>query len=355
MQIIFSSDESPEGEAPRVLAVGGRRLAMAGLIFALAAAAATYAAARHLAASWLRERAPVALSIAADMEKRRQQQQLQLQEDNRRAFQEQIALLNARVIQLQNRGAALAERLGLPEQNFAATPPTCDADNFAPENNEGKTAATSAKTSPSDSQKVSAAESSESLSPAASASPSTLAVAAGLDAFEGKLQTLRRRYDVLLQHGANTLARYSTVPMKRPVRGRNWLSSRFGKRRDPITGRPGFHAGYDYAARKGTPVLAGATGIVSYAGRLGNYGNAVRIDHGDSISTLYSHLHVISVADGDYVRRGQIIGQVGSTGRSTGPHLHYEIRRANRPRPVNSEVNRLRKQRGVPKNWEPGL
>ena len=103
---------------------------------------------------------------------------------------------------------------------------------------------------------------------------------------------------------------------------------------------------------KGSPVLAGATGLVVYSGRLGNYGKAVRILHGDSISTLYGHLSVSHVQAGQYVRRGQVIGKVGSTGRSSGPHLHYEVRRNNRPRPVAREISRIRKTRAVPDTWE---
>ena len=161
-----------------------------------------------------------------------------------------------------------------------------------------------------------------------------------------------RKHDVIVEHGASTALTFDTVPLQRPVMGKNWLSSRFGMRRDPLTGRKAFHAGYDYAARRGTPILAGATGIITYAGWLGNYGKAVRITHGDGVSTLYGHMQTMYVAAGRYVRRGDIIGEIGSTGRSTGPHLHYEVRINNRPRPVASAVKKLRAARAVPAEWE---
>jgi len=109
-----------------------------------------------------------------------------------------------------------------------------------------------------------------------------------------------------------------------PARGA--FTSGFGRRRHPIFGIWHLHTGVDIAATWGAPVLAAADGRVIYAGWFGGYGKIVIIDHGGGMSTLYGHMSTILVASGDAVRRGEPIGRVGSTGYSTGPHLHFEIR-----------------------------
>lgn len=105
------------------------------------------------------------------------------------------------------------------------------------------------------------------------------------------------------------------------------LSSSFGMRRHPILGRWRNHLGVDYAARPGTPVRATADGVVTFVGRDGGYGNAVRIRHANRYSTTYAHLSRFSVRRGQRVRQGQVIGRVGATGLANGPHVHYELRR----------------------------
>ncbi|MEL6785364.1 MAG: M23 family metallopeptidase [Pseudomonadota bacterium] len=119
------------------------------------------------------------------------------------------------------------------------------------------------------------------------------------------------------------------LPHGSPVKGKK-ISSRFGRRKDPFTGRSAMHGGIDFRARTGTPVLATAAGVVTRAYRAGGYGKLVEIDHGGGITTRYAHLHRMKVKKGDRIARGQKIGTVGSTGRSTGPHLHYEVRRKGR-------------------------
>jgi len=109
-----------------------------------------------------------------------------------------------------------------------------------------------------------------------------------------------------------------------PIKGR--ISSRFGERRDPIHGRHRHHSGVDIAAGRGTPIPAAAAGTVVFAGRRGGYGNLVEIEHADGRRTRYAHTDRILVAAGDRVEDGQTIASVGSTGRSTGPHLHFEVR-----------------------------
>lgn len=117
--------------------------------------------------------------------------------------------------------------------------------------------------------------------------------------------------------------------LARPVHGP--VSSAFGNRVHPILRFARFHSGVDFRAGWGTPVIAAADGIVSAAGWAGGYGRQVRLAHVDSVATSYSHLSAIAVAPGGRVRRGDVVGFVGSTGLSTGPHLHFEVLMNGRP------------------------
>jgi murein DD-endopeptidase MepM/ murein hydrolase activator NlpD len=116
------------------------------------------------------------------------------------------------------------------------------------------------------------------------------------------------------------------VPYRKPVVGEIELSSGFGVRNDPFVGRPAMHTGLDFRASTGDPVRATANGRVTNAGWSGGYGRMVEIDHGNGLSTRYGHMSQIDVKVGDIVKTGDVVGEVGSTGRSTGPHLHYETR-----------------------------
>ena len=118
----------------------------------------------------------------------------------------------------------------------------------------------------------------------------------------------------------------AVVPYRKPVLGEVELSSGFGIRSDPFLGRPAMHTGLDFRASTGDPVRVTANGTVTSAGWAGGYGRMVEVDHGNGLSTRYGHLSEILVKPGDVVKIGQVIGAVGSTGRSTGPHLHYETR-----------------------------
>ena len=145
--------------------------------------------------------------------------------------------------------------------------------------------------------------------------------AESLAALEGKMKLLERNmkaYESVLRERGYT-------PSIWPVVGK--LESGFGGRRNPFGGSSyEFHSGQDIDAQTGDPVVAGASGNVTFVGWQNGYGQLVVIDHGGGLTTRYGHLSHIDVAQGQTVARGQFIGRVGSTGRSTGPHLHYEIR-----------------------------
>jgi murein DD-endopeptidase MepM/ murein hydrolase activator NlpD len=143
-----------------------------------------------------------------------------------------------------------------------------------------------------------------------------------LGAVEGRLASLRTTVE-----RQQALAR--SVPSIWPIAG--WLSSTYGRRPDPFDGSTDFHQGLDFAADRGTPVRATADGTVDSAGFSGNYGNQVLVDHGFGIGTRFGHLSKLSVRAGQTVRRGEVIGYVGATGRATGAHLHYEILLNGRP------------------------
>lgn len=104
-----------------------------------------------------------------------------------------------------------------------------------------------------------------------------------------------------------------------------WLTGTFGRRSDPFTGEPAFHQGLDISTEKGQPIYATAHGVVESSGYTGEYGNLIVLKHDFGLSTRYGHLSKFSVKPGAVVKRGEVIGFVGSTGRSTGAHLHYEI------------------------------
>ena len=134
--------------------------------------------------------------------------------------------------------------------------------------------------------------------------------------------------DLVLTKHAATLARQPTaLPIAAPLQ----LSSTYGWRRHPFHAEPSIHEGLDFAAPSGTPILAATGGVVRIAANQGSFGNLIEIDHGEGLLTRYAHAKVLLVKKGDLVKRGQIIARVGSTGLSTGPHLHFEVRQHDKP------------------------
>jgi murein DD-endopeptidase MepM/ murein hydrolase activator NlpD len=138
-----------------------------------------------------------------------------------------------------------------------------------------------------------------------------------LSGLESRLQSVRTDVDKRNQLAAAT-------PSIWPTHG--WLSSSMGNRSDPFSGKKDFHPGLDISADKGDPVYSTADGKVVNASAAGNYGNLVILDHGYGLETRYGHLSAFKVTIGQTVKRGDLIGLVGSTGRATGAHLHYEVR-----------------------------
>jgi murein DD-endopeptidase MepM/ murein hydrolase activator NlpD len=115
----------------------------------------------------------------------------------------------------------------------------------------------------------------------------------------------------------------------RPVE-RGWQSSSFGRRVYPFSGNLAWHNGLDFAGREGDPVAAAAAGVVVFSGHRSGYGRLVEINHGNGYATRYGHNHELAVAVGDLVRKGDEIASMGSSGRSTGPHVHFEVLRDGR-------------------------
>ncbi|MFQ5481400.1 MAG: M23 family metallopeptidase [Nitrospinaceae bacterium] len=138
---------------------------------------------------------------------------------------------------------------------------------------------------------------------------------------QAKIQLIS--FQELDEYMKNQKTLLSSTPSIWPTRG--WVTSGFGYRKSPFTGLPEKHEGLDIAARKGARVLAPADGKINVAGREYGYGNMIQIDHGYGLVTRYGHNSKNLVKPGDRVKRGQVIALVGNTGRSTGPHLHYEI------------------------------
>ncbi|MFA4838211.1 MAG: M23 family metallopeptidase [Candidatus Neomarinimicrobiota bacterium] len=145
-----------------------------------------------------------------------------------------------------------------------------------------------------------------------------------LDKLSRVLKFEKLSYETIYQAFKHRTDQIQATPSIRPVQI-GYITDGFGYRKDPFTSRRQFHYGVDISAPNGTSVFATADGVVEYAGPFGTYGRVIRIDHGYGYTTLYAHLSRMTVNPGQVVKRGQKIGEVGTSGRSTGPHLHYEV------------------------------
>lgn len=147
-----------------------------------------------------------------------------------------------------------------------------------------------------------------------------------LDQLETEMEDRDQKLSVLESLLLSRSLSERVMPSGRPVED-GWLSSRYGKRNDPFTGKQDFHNGLDFAGKKGSEVIAVGDGVVSWAGKKSGYGYLIEINHGNGYATRYGHNQSHMVKVGDTVKKGQQIALMGSTGRSTGPHVHFEVLR----------------------------
>jgi len=146
---------------------------------------------------------------------------------------------------------------------------------------------------------------------------------------DDQLNSREQQLDVLEDVIMNRQLRKASKPRGRPIL-KGWTSSYYGKRTDPFTGKLAMHKGMDFAGKEGSKIVAVASGVVTWAGERYGYGNLVEINHGNGYSTRYGHNAKLLVAVGDSVEKGQPISLMGSTGRSTGPHVHFEVLKKDR-------------------------
>ena len=145
-----------------------------------------------------------------------------------------------------------------------------------------------------------------------------------LDDLQGQIEDRSRQLDVLEALMMNRRLSSEVRPEGRPISS-GWMSSVYGYRTDPFTGRRDFHPGVDFAGKAGSDVLAVASGVVTWSGKRYNYGKMIEIDHGNGLVTRYGHNQENLVEVGEKVKKGQLIAKMGSSGRSTGPHVHLEV------------------------------
>ena len=202
----------------------------------------------------------------------------------------QLAELNSQLSQLDQRAGHLAEALGMKAKDLEAF-----ADNVVTE-------------------------------PVESESPFEQAFIAARQSIDSRSRQIAMLESLVKGHHIHQQSQLSGRPVES-----GWLSSYYGMRKDPFSGTPAMHKGLDFAGASGDAVVTTAAGIVTWAGKRYGYGNLVEIEHKDGFITRYGHNQSVDVAVGDVVTKGQIIARMGSTGRSTGAHVHYEVIRNGQP------------------------
>lgn len=170
----------------------------------------------------------------------------------------------------------------------------------------------------------------------------TAGLAAELGLFQDQLSNREQQLDILETLLTNRKLEEQSWLSGRPIE-KGWISSYYGKRTDPFTGKPAFHHGIDFAGKEGSNVIAVAAGVVTWTGSKSGYGEMVEISHGEGFVTRYSHNKKALVQPGDVVRKGEAIALMGSTGRSTGAHVHYEVYKHGRSVDPSSYVQRTRR------------
>jgi murein DD-endopeptidase MepM/ murein hydrolase activator NlpD len=225
---------------------------------------------------------------------------------------EQLGKISARVYELESQAAHLAQRV------HALQPGAKDAPAASP----SRPAQGAAPGSPAASAGVDVG------GPLLPPQPVSLAA---FDDLQARLDQLEQRFALVADAAAERNLALLRMPTRLPVHGDIDLSSPFGNREDPFTHHLAFHPGLDFAAPWGSKVFAAAGGVVTYAGPRSGYGNMVEIDHGNGLATRYGHASKLLVKPGMIVAPGDAVALVGSTGRSTGPHLHFEVLRHGEP------------------------
>jgi murein DD-endopeptidase MepM/ murein hydrolase activator NlpD len=166
-------------------------------------------------------------------------------------------------------------------------------------------------------------------------------LSSAIDALSDKLRRQASQLDALQSLMVNRQLEDDLTPSGWPVR-KGWISSRYGERSDPFTGKRAHHQGLDFVGTRGTEVLSVASGVVIRAGKRGAYGNTVEIDHGNGYRTRYAHNEALIVEPGDHVTAGQVIARLGSSGRASAPHVHFEVLKDGTPINPSSFVSNLR-------------
>ncbi|QFU74988.1 hypothetical protein EY643_04645 [Halioglobus maricola] len=165
---------------------------------------------------------------------------------------------------------------------------------------------------------------------------------AELGLFQARVEDREQQLEILETLLSNRKLDEQSWLSGRPIE-KGWISSYYGKRNDPFTGKPSFHHGVDFAGKEGSNVIAVASGVVTWTGSKSGYGETIEISHGDGFVTRYAHNKESLVSPGDVVRKGQAIGLMGSTGRSTGAHVHYEVYKHGRSVDPSSYIRRTRR------------
>lgn len=160
-----------------------------------------------------------------------------------------------------------------------------------------------------------------------------------LDGLERQISDREQQLDLLNEMFVNRSIEDQLFIAGRPIT-RGWMSSLYGYRTDPFTGKRAWHAGVDFAGKEGSDIIAVASGIVTWASERYGYGQLVEISHSGKVATRYAHCKETLVKVGDVVQKGQVIAKMGSTGRSTGPHVHFEVIRDNKSQNPAKYINR---------------
>ena len=160
-----------------------------------------------------------------------------------------------------------------------------------------------------------------------------------IDQLSAQIEDREQQLELLDTLLANRILQREVFIAGRPI-VKGWMSSRFGRRSDPFTGRITWHNGVDFAGKKGSDIISVAAGVVTWSADRSGYGEMVEVNHGSGFSTRYGHAEKLLVKAGDVVKKGQVIAHMGSSGRSTGPHVHFEVYKHGRPVDPASYIHR---------------